>query len=81
MSEQIYGPLITGAVALLFGWLLVTGFRKGEMEWPYFGFSMSGRLRDQPVRFWIVAILVGLITALCILTTIAQVFWPGGLWS
>jgi hypothetical protein len=79
MSEQIYGPLITGTVALLFGWLMATGFRKGEMEWPYYGLTMSGRREDQPVRFWIVTILVGLVVMLCVIVTLAQILWPHGL--
>jgi hypothetical protein len=34
LSERIYGPAITLLVGLLFGWLLITGLRRGLMEWP-----------------------------------------------
>jgi hypothetical protein len=35
MTEQVYGPIITGCVTLLLGWLLISGFRRGEMKWPF----------------------------------------------
>ncbi len=51
MSEAVYGPLITSTGAILFGWLFVRGWRTGTMEFPQPAMTMSGRRRDQPVRF------------------------------
>jgi hypothetical protein len=52
-------------VALLmsgvFGWQFVQGFRTGTMELPQPSITMSGRRADQPVRFWLVATLNGLL--------------------
>ena len=79
MSERIYGPAITLFVGLLFGWLLVTGIRRGVMEWPYFGITLSGRRSDQPIRFWAVAVGVTLIATMALVGTVLQIIWPRGL--
>ena len=79
MSEQIYGPLIGVCVTLLFCWLLVSGFRRGEIEWPYYGLTFSGRREDQPVRFWAVTGCLTLMTALFLLGTLAMIFFPRGI--
>jgi hypothetical protein len=79
MSELVYGPIITGCVTLLFAWLLVSGFRRGEMEWPYYGLTLSGRRSDQPVRFWAVTGCLTLLTAMMLLGTLLQIFLPHGL--
>lgn len=79
MSVTIWGPMITGAITLLFSWLLATGLRTGAIELPQFGLNLSGRRSDQPVRFWLVTLLVGIITAVCALATMAQIFFPHGL--
>jgi hypothetical protein len=79
MSEQVYGPIITGCATLLFGWLLVSGFRRGKMEWPYYGLTLAGRRKDQPVRFWAVTGCLTLLTTLTLLGTLFQIFRPHGL--
>ena len=79
MSEQIYGPVITDCVTLLFAWLLISGFRHGEMEWPYYGLSLSARRENQPVRFWAVAVGLALFTALALAGTLAQIVFPHGI--
>ena len=79
MSEAVYGPLITLAATILFGWLLVAGFRAGSMGWPYFGTLLSGRRRDQPIRFWLLTALLMLMTLCAALATIGQTLAPDGL--
>jgi hypothetical protein len=79
MSEQVYGPIIMVCVTLLFGWLLVSGFRHGKMEWGYFGLTLSGRREDQPVRFWAVAGCLTMITIMMFLGTLAAIFIPQGI--
>ncbi|MBC9035231.1 hypothetical protein IAG41_22805 [Sphingomonas sp. JC676] len=64
---------------MLFGWLLVSGFRTGTMEFPQAGFTLSGRRSRQPVRFWLTALFVAILTILCALGTIGQIFFPYGL--
>ena len=78
MNERIYGPAITLFVGLLFVWLLLTGFRRGVMEWPYFGINLSGRRSDQPVRFWAVTVGVALIASMALFATVLQILWPRG---
>jgi hypothetical protein len=77
VSEAVYGPLITFVVTILFGWFLVEGFQSGTMQFPYF----SGRRHDQPIRFWLTAVLIGLFTILGTLGTFLQIFYPDGLGS
>ncbi len=74
MSEQVYGPIIMFCGTLLFGWLLISGFRRGEMEWPYYGLSLSGRREDQPVRFWLVTGCLTLFTAILFSVTLWMIF-------
>lgn len=73
------GPVITGGVTILFGWLLIRGFRTGTMELPARGIAFGGRRRDQPVRFWLTAILLTFLTLLFGVSTITQIFLPHGL--
>jgi hypothetical protein len=37
-----------------FGWLIISGFRRGVMDWPYAGLELKGRREDKPLRFWAV---------------------------
>ncbi|EPR12093.1 hypothetical protein M527_14135 [Sphingobium indicum IP26] len=79
MSENIYGPIITGSVTVLFIWLFITGFRNGKMEWPYLGITLSGQRMDEPFRFWAVASLIALLIVLLLLGTVGQIVWPHGI--
>lgn len=79
MSEGLWGPLITGAVTILFGWLLVNGFRTGTAEFHHYSITLSGRRRDQPVRFWLTVSFVAFLTLAAALGTIGQIFFPHGL--
>jgi hypothetical protein len=78
MSETVYS-VIAGGFALLFGWLLVRGLKSGEMEFPYTGGTFSGRRQEQPVRFWLVAALLGLLSLGGALGMLGQIFFPRGL--
>ncbi|NIJ63432.1 hypothetical protein FHR20_000363 [Sphingomonas leidyi] len=78
MSEAIYGPIITLLVALLFGWLLIQGFRTGTATFEQPGITLSGRRKDQPVRFWAVTALLSFLTFSMILATIWQILIPDG---
>lgn len=78
MSENIYGPIITGSVTMLFIWLFITGFRNGKMEWPYFGITLSGQRMEEPFRFWALA-LIALLIVLSLLGTVGQIVWPHGI--
>jgi len=49
------------------------------MEFPQASITLSGRRRDQPVRFWLTTIFVAVLTALCALATIGQIFFPRSL--
>lgn len=62
MSEAVWGPALGLAATVIFGWLLVSGFRTGTMEFPQPALTMSGRRRDQPIRFWLTASLVAFLT-------------------
>ena len=79
MSEQVYGPIIMVCGTLLFGWLLVSGFRRREMEWPYYGLTLSGRREDQPLRFWVVTGCLTLFTAMMFIGTLLAIFFPHGI--
>jgi hypothetical protein len=79
MNEAIWGPIVTGAVTIVFGCFFVSGIRTGTMEFPQPADTLSGRRRDQPVRFWLTASLVAILTLLCALATIGQIFFPHGL--
>lgn len=81
MSEAVYGPVVMGSVTVLFGWLLLRGFRSGTMEWGYFGLKMSGDRRSQPGRFWTAASLLAISFFLCLAGTVAIMFWPHGIGS
>ncbi|MBO9711579.1 hypothetical protein [Sphingomonas sp.] len=79
MSEAIYGPIATAIGAAIFGWLLLSGFKSGRLEWPYYAITLSGRRADQPSRFWVLAFAMGLLILMLIIGTIAQIAWPNGL--
>lgn len=79
MSENIYGPIVTGCVAALFIWLFITGFKSGRMEWPYFGITFSGRRAEQPLRFWIVASVLAFLIVMLLVGTVGQIVWPHGI--
>lgn len=79
MSEALWGPIVTGAATILFGWLLVSGIRTGTIEFPQPAITLSGRRSDQPVRFWLTASFVATLTLLCALATIGQIYFPRGL--
>ncbi|MFL6739866.1 MAG: hypothetical protein ACJ8FJ_11870, partial [Sphingomicrobium sp.] len=34
-SEEVYRPIIGAAATLLLGYLVVSGFRRGKMDWPH----------------------------------------------
>jgi hypothetical protein len=78
VSEQLYGPIIGICGTLLFGWLLISGFRRGEMEWPYYGLTLSGRRKDQRVRFWTVTGCLTLFTAMLFFGTLLAILFPHG---
>ena len=75
MSEETYGPLITIEATILFGWLLIRGFKTGTMEFPQAGFTMSGHRRSQPARFWLTTVFIGFLTLASAVATIGQVFF------
>lgn len=79
MSEQVFAAIFMFALTLLFGWLLVSGFKSGEMEWPYYGLTFSGRREDQPVRFWAVTSCLGLLTVMMFFGTLLAIFFPHGI--
>lgn len=79
MSENIYGPIITGGVTGLFVWLFISGFKNGKMEWPYFGVVLSGHRAEEPFRFWAVASLLALLIVMMLLATVGQIVWPHGI--
>ncbi|APZ97595.1 hypothetical protein BWQ93_03170 [Sphingopyxis sp. QXT-31] len=78
MSEGVWQAVVTLAFTILFGWLLVAGFKNGTMEFPQPAFTMSGRRHDQPVRFWLTASFIALLTAVCAVMTIRLAFFPRG---
>jgi len=61
------------------GWQLVSGFRSGTMEGPYWGFTFSGRRKDQPFRFWMLALLLAFWMVGGILLCIGILFYPNGI--
>lgn len=75
MNQDVYGPIITGLVTVIFGWHLVSGLGRGEVEWPTGQFS-SARRHEQPVKFWFVTGCLLLLTATLLLGTLAWVFFP-----
>jgi hypothetical protein len=79
MSERFYGPIILILGTAIFSWLLVSGFKRGEIEWPYYGLTLSGRREDQPVRFWIVTGCLGLFTVMMVVGTVGAIFFPHGI--
>jgi hypothetical protein len=78
MSEAVYGPIVTFIATIWFAWLLVKGFRTGAMELPL-SVTFSGRRRDEPVRFWLMAVLLGFLTLSMVAATVGQLFFPHGL--
>lgn len=78
MSEHVYGPIILFCGTLFFAWLTISGFRRGEIDWPYYGLTLSGRREDQPVRFWVVTGCLSLFTAIIFFGTLLTVFFPHG---
>ncbi len=62
MTEDQLWVIVTIPCSLLFGWLVVQGSKTGTMEFPQFGNTYTGRRSDQPIRFWIVAGILILIT-------------------
>jgi hypothetical protein len=81
MSEAVYGPILLAGVAALFGWVLVTGFRSGTMEWGYFGLYFSGNRKTEPGKFWAATALNAFPFCVGVLGTVAFVFWPPGIGS
>lgn len=79
MSEQVFGPLLGIVATLTCGWLLVSGFKRGEMEWPYVGLNLSGRREDQPLRFWAVTGCLILWGTMFLIGTLLMIFFPNGL--
>ena len=75
MSETIWQPVVSLGLTILFGWLLVGGFKSGTMEFPQPAFTMSGRRLDQPVRFWFTASFIALLTGICGAMTVRLVFF------
>ena len=79
MSEEVYGPIITTATTVLFGWLLIRGFRTGTMDFSTPALPMHGRRKDQPVRFWLVAAWLGFLVFASAFATVGQLFFPNGM--
>jgi len=78
MSDRLLAVFVGVPCTALFGWLL-NGLRTGMIEFPQAGFTMSGRREDQPVRFWLTAIVLGFLTLMMAVGSIAAFFWPNGL--
>ena len=78
MSEAVFGPLVTASTTVLFGWLLIRGFRTGSMNFPQPGFTMSGQRASQPIRFWGIASFLAFLVLASALATIGQLFFPHG---
>jgi len=79
VGEAIFGPIVGLAVSAMTGWQLIDGFRSGTMEAPYWGFAFSGRKKDQPFRFWMLALLLALWMVGGILLCIGMLFFPNGI--
>ena len=69
--NKIEGMLVMAAFALLTGWGLFKGLRTGFMVMYQPTFRMTGRRRDQPVRFWSIAALLMFLCAASVIVTIA----------
>lgn len=78
MSEQFWTALLMVCGTAYFGWLIIAGFKRGVMDWPYAGLELTGRREDQPFRFWAVAGCLVLWTSLCFLGTLLVIFFPNG---
>lgn len=76
MSEAIWQPALSLGFTILFGWLLVGGFKSGTMEFPQPAFTMSGRRHDQPVRFWLTASFIAMLAAVSGAVTIKLALFP-----
>lgn len=76
MSEHVFWPLVTAFLTVFFVWLLVSGFRRGEMELSFPVMTLSGRRKDQPVRFWAVAGCVTFFVIVLLLGTLGLILFP-----
>ena len=65
MSQTLTLVFSTAGTAL-FGWLLYDGFRRGTMQYDYFSLHLHGHRKDQPVRFWLTAMVI----VLCLLMSV-----------
>lgn len=76
MIQAVLWPALMAGFTILFGWLLVDGFRKGEKEFPHFGITLSGRREDQPIRFWLVTLFVAFLMLSAAATTVLAILRP-----
>jgi hypothetical protein len=78
VSEEVYGPIIGGLVTILFGWNLISGLKRGMLEWPTGGFSPVSRTED-PLKFWVVTACLALFTAIFFVGTVLAILFPRGI--
>jgi hypothetical protein len=74
MSDNLLMPIATGVLALICGWQLCAGFRRGEIEWPQPLGPLSGRRADQPIRFWALVGAISLLGSICLLAMLAGTY-------
>ena len=74
VRDEVLMPIATGVMVILCGWQLVTGFRRGEIEWPRPMGALSGRREDQPIRFWALVGCISVLASVCLLATLGGVY-------
>ena len=80
MSDSHYLFPLSAIATGIFWWLLINGFRTGNMEFPQWGQTYGGNRSNQPVRFWLTAGCLGFVAVGGLIAIIGTIFFPSGFW-